>query len=98
MGAAAYNRGSRIASREADARMPVATARADQQARADEVARLREQVAALQSDLRRARRCLAAERAGRAALGVRLADAERVGAYSTSILCRIAFPDDDEEA
>lgn len=97
MGAAAYNRGSRIASREADARMPVAAARADQQAHADEVARLREQVAALQSDLRRARRCLAAERAGREALGVRLADAERAGAYSTSILCRIAFPDDEAE-
>ena len=59
MGAAAYNRGSRIASREADARMPVATARADQQAHADEVTRLREQVVALERELRRKDKALA---------------------------------------
>lgn len=96
MGAAAYNRGSRLAAREADARMPAAMARADRQAHADEVTRLREQVATLERDLRRARRCLAAERAGREALGARLADAERVYTYSVGLLCRIVFPDDGE--
>lgn len=59
MGSAAYNRGSRLVSKEADERMPLATARADRQAHKDEVARLREQIATLERDLRRARRCLA---------------------------------------
>jgi len=74
MGSAAYNRGSRLVSKEADERMPLATARADRQAHKDEVARLREQIATLERDLRRARRCLASERAGREALRVRLAN------------------------
>lgn len=63
-------------SKEADERMPLATARADRQAHKDEVARLREQIATLERDLRRARRCLASERAGRESLRVRLADEE----------------------
>ena len=52
--------------------MPVAVSRADHQAHKDEIARLREQVAALERELRRARRCLAAERLGREQLRVRL--------------------------
>jgi hypothetical protein len=55
MGSAAYNRGSRLVSKEADERMPLATARADRQAHKDEVARLRKQIATLERDLRRAR-------------------------------------------
>ena len=82
MSAAAYNRGSRLLSREADERMPTALSRADRQAHNDEVSRLREQVAALGRDLRRARRCLASERAGREALRVRLANEERANALA----------------
>jgi len=92
MGAAAYNRGSRLVSREADERMPVATSRADAQAHKDEIVRLREQVTTLERDLRRARRCLAAERAGRGALRARLADGESAYAFGVGVLCALAFP------
>lgn len=78
MSAAAYNRGSRIVSRGADERMPVALDRADKQATKDEIARLRGQVAELELELRRARRCLAAERAGREALPRALDEIERL--------------------
>lgn len=94
MGAAAYNRGSRLVAREADERMPGILSRADRQAHKDEVARLREQVATLERDLRRARRCLAAERAGREAIRARLADEERASAFGVGVLCRLAFPGD----
>ena len=97
MGAAAYNRGSRLVSREADERMPLASSRADRQAHKDEVARLREQVAALERDLARARRCIASERAGREALRVRLSDEERANAYGVGVLCRLAFPETNHE-
>ena len=96
MGAGAYNRGSRIVSREADARMPGAVSRADRQAQTDEIARLRGQVAALERELRRARRCLAAERLGREQLRVRLGAEERANAFGVGVLCRIAFPGDDD--
>lgn len=92
MTAAAYKRGSRIVSREADDRMPEAMRRADRHAHTDEVARLREQVAALERELRRARRCIAAERAGRESLRVRLASEERANAFGVGVLCRVAFP------
>ena len=95
MGAAAYNRGSRLVSREADERMPGALSRADHQAHKDEVTRLREQVATLERDLGRARRCLASERAGREALRVRLADEERANAFGVGVLCKLAFPGDE---
>lgn len=95
MSAAAYNRGSRIVSRGADERMPVALSRADQQAHKDEIVRLRGQVADLERELRRARRCLAAERAGREALRVRLAHEESANAFSVGVLCRLAFPGDE---
>ncbi len=95
VGWAAYNRGARLVSKEADERMPLATARADRQAHKDEVARLREQIATLERDLRRARRCLASERAGRESLRVRLADEERANAFGVGVLCRLAFPGDE---
>lgn len=95
MSIAAYNRGSRLVAREADERMPVATYRADAQAHKDEVTRLREQVTTLKRDLRRARRCLAAERAGREALRARLIDAERANAFGVGVLCGLAFPGDE---
>ncbi len=84
-------------SKEADERMPLATARADRQAHKDEVARLREQIATLERDLRRARRCLASERAGRESLRVRLADEERANAFGVGVLCRLAFPGDAKD-
>ena len=95
MSIAAYNRGSRLASRGADERMPGALSRADHQAHKDEVTRLREQVATLERDLGRARRCLASERAGREALRVRLADEERANAFGVGVLCGLAFPGDE---
>lgn len=95
MSAAAYRRGSRLLSSEADKRMPAALSHADRQARKDEVSRLRELVAALERDLRRALRCLASERAGREALRVRLANEERANAFGVGVLCRLAFPGDE---
>ena len=82
-------------SRGADERMPGVLSRADHQAHKDEVTRLREQVATLERDLRRARRCLASERAKREALRVRLADEERANAFGVGVLCRLAFPGDE---
>ena len=95
MGAAAYNRGSRLVARQVDERMPVATSRADAQAYKDEIVRLREQVTTLERALARARRCLASERAGREALRVRLAAEERAMAFGVGVLCRLAFPGDE---
>lgn len=95
MGAAAYNRGSRIASREADERMPDAVRRTERRVLKDEISRLREQIAGLERELRRARRCLASERAGRESLRARLANEERVYAFAVGILCRLAFPGDE---
>jgi predicted nucleic acid-binding Zn-ribbon protein len=95
MGAAAYNRGSRLVSKEADERMSAVTLRVGRQAYKDEASRLREQIAALEHELRRARRCLAAERAGREALRVHLANEERSHAFGVDILCRLAFPGDE---
>lgn len=42
-----------------------------------------------------ARRCLAAERAGRESLRVRLADEERANGVGVGILCGLAFPGDE---
>ncbi len=95
MSVAAYRRGSRLLSSEVDKRMPAALSHADRQAHKDEVALLREQIATLNRDLRRARRCLNSERAGREALRVRLAHEERANAFSVGILCRLAFPGDE---
>lgn len=95
MGAAAYNRGSRVISREADENMSSVIARANGQAHRDEAARLRVEVARLERDLARVRRCLAAERNGREQLRLRLARSERDYEFSVSILCRRAFPPPD---
>lgn len=92
MSAASYNRGSRIISRETDERMPNAALRADRQSHNDENKKLREQLAAMERELNRARRCLSAERAGRERLRVRLAEQERLNAFRVGILCRLAFP------
>jgi hypothetical protein len=87
MGAAAYNRGSKIVSREADARMPATKAKADAAAHGEELRCLREQVALLERDLSRARLCLAAERMGRESLRSRLQESERAHAFGVTTLC-----------
>lgn len=97
MGAAAYNRGSRVISRETDRNMPGAQARADREASKDEVARLRGQIASLERDLARARRCLAAERAARERRTAELTAELRAARFGTSVLCRIAFAGDRED-
>ena len=76
--------------------MPVAVSRADHQAHKDEIARLREQVAALERELRRARRCLAAERLGQSSSGPARAE-EGLYALSVTWLCRLAFPGTNHE-
>lgn len=96
MSAAAYNRGSRLVRREADEHIQVALSRADRQATKEEIILLREQIAALERNLRRARRCLASERAGREALRARLVDAGKTYAFAAEVLCRLAFPEDGE--
>lgn len=92
MGAAAYNRGTRAVARGADADAQPAAIRAERHALKDERARLLKRVAELEGDLRRARRCLAAERHGREQLRLRLLEAERQYRFAVSILCRLAFP------
>ena len=96
MGVASYNRGSQIISTEADARMPIARLYADRQAYKDEIAKLRKQCAALERELRRARRCLASERLGREQMRVRLGAEERARMLSVEWLCRLAFPIPEE--
>lgn len=91
MGVAAHNRGSRLASMELDNLVDSAMRRVSRQACKDEVTRLRDQVTALERELRRARRCLAAERAGRENLRVRLSNEERAYDFAVGIMCKIAF-------
>ncbi len=91
MSAAAYNRGSAVLTRAADAKMPAAHARADLAADADERAALVARVAQLEVELRRARRCVAELRRSKdARLSEARADAAR-SSLAISILCRIAF-------
>lgn len=72
MGAAAYNRGTGVVAREADVKMAGAHTLADRRAAAEERTRLRAQIARLERDLARARRCLAGEREGRERLRLAL--------------------------
>ena len=90
MGAAAYNRGTTVIRQGADARMDVAQARTDRRAYAEESDRLRAQIARLERDLARARRCLASERAGRARLASELASEREARYLTVSILARAA--------
>lgn len=94
MGIAAYNRGSRSISRETREGAAGVDARAEYLALADENARLRARVAQLDADIGRARRCLAAERAGREALRQQAIECRDRSAAVVRNLCRIAFPGD----
>lgn len=92
MGAASYNRGSRLISMEADEAMPVAAARAERHAAKDDAARLRAQVAELERQLARARRCIAELRRSK---DTRMTEAQADRSSSQAaikILTRIAFP------
>lgn len=94
MTAASYRRGSRVLMRDADRAMPEIHAREDARATKDEAARLRARIAELERDLRRARRCLAAERLAREAR-VAEARADRSAAdFAIATLCKRAFPSD----
>jgi molecular chaperone GrpE (heat shock protein) len=92
MGAAAYNRGSRIVSREADEAMPAASARADRDATKAERARLLAQVASLEDQLARARRCIAELRRSKDARMAEAAADRSSGRAAIKILTRLAFP------
>lgn len=91
MSAAAYNRGTRLIRRAADEAAASAGRRMAVDAVAGEVQRLREQVASLTKMVARARRCLAAERAGRDALRARLVASEREYAFVMACLLPMAF-------
>ena len=94
MGVAASNRGNRVIARECDAALAASgvVARGERQAHKDEVARLREEIAVLERDLGRARRCIAELRRSKEG---RLSEMRADLASSRSaisILCRVAFP------
>lgn len=94
MGAAAYNRGSKLISRDADEDMGKVLVRAEREAVKAERARLRQQVAELQRELGRARRCIAELRRSKEE---RLTEARAEQSRSDAaihILTRIAFPAD----
>lgn len=94
MGAAAYNRGTRVGVAVADERLVVTRLRADRDAEKDETARLRERVSLLERDLARARRCIAELRRSK---DERLAEAraeQSLSRLAIRILTRIAFPED----
>lgn len=92
MGVGAYNRGSRVVTRDADAVMPQANARAARDAERDQLSALRAENARLQRDLQRARRCIAELRRAKEA---RMAEARAelsASQFAIRILTKIAFP------
>lgn len=94
MSGAAYRRGSRLVIRAADEQASVATRRADSHAPDGEsltIAGLVCQVARLEHELKRARRCLRAERAGREALRLRLEQADADFRIAVAALSKAAF-------
>jgi hypothetical protein len=96
MGAAAYNRGSKLISREADEAMGAAQARNEREAVKADRAALLAQVAKLKRDLGRARRCIAEPRRSK---GERQSEARAEASSSATaikILTRLAFPGDRE--
>lgn len=94
MSRAAYRRGSRLVAQAADARMPAAHARADRHAYQAAVDALHTRLARAEHDLRRARRCLAAERLARDQLRARLDAEQRAYAIAVAYLRRLAPPHD----
>ena len=95
MGVAAYNRGTKVLRKQADAAMPSARESSMRARLEDENAALRASVAKLEHDLKRARRCLASERLGRESLADRLRRADSAHHFTVRILCKLAFPNDE---
>jgi hypothetical protein len=98
MGIAAYNRGSRQIARDSD--LSAAKNRSTCATLAEHNAQLQERILALECELKRATRCLAAERLGRNALGERLKACERSNEFITMLMCRFykaAYPDRDSD-
>lgn len=91
MSRGAYQRGSRLVAREADARVKLLDARIERQALKDENARLRLRVERLEHDLGRARRCISAERFAREQRVNELKSELRASHFGVTTLCRIAF-------
>lgn len=94
MGAAAYNRGSAVLSREADRALGRTQERADRQALKDEAERLRAQLVEAQRDLARARRCIAELRSARDARNAEHRAKQSASDFAIRTLTRIAFPGD----
>lgn len=105
MGAAAYNRGSRAISRALSADHDAAAKLGSYRSRLeDENTALRERVAALESDLARARRCIALGRYAHEARMREANAAESASSFAIGTLCKLAarvgapgFSDDDAE-
>ena len=91
MSRAAYTRGTRLVTRAADAAVTPAVTRADRVAMSDEIERLRVQNAALERDLRRARRCIAELRRSKDERMRESADDKRRSDLAISILCKRLF-------
>jgi phage shock protein A len=91
MSAAAYNRGTKCIARATDADMPAIHARADRQAHKDEADRLRAQVAKLERDLARARRCIAELRRSKEERVTEARAEASSSAAAITTLCRLAF-------
>lgn len=89
MGAAAYNRGSRVVASQIG--VGASVERNERAAERDQLATLRDELARVQRELIRARRCLAAERMGRAELVERLRMSESNYNFAVSILSKRAF-------
>ena len=91
MGHAAYNRGSDIVRRDADKHMPTAAVRTANATERDSIAQMRATIATLEAELRRARRCIRAERNARALLAARLAEQESAYSFAVTTLCKATF-------
>ena len=72
--------------------LKIAMRRAGTDAEQTEVAELRAKIARLERDLRRAKRCLAAERMGRENLRVRFDELERAYSFAVGTLCKLLPP------
>lgn len=91
MGHAAYTRGSDIVRRATDKRMHDSELRTANATERDSIAQMRATIARLESELRRARRCILAERNARALIAARLAEHESAYSFAVNILCKAAF-------
>jgi hypothetical protein len=96
MGHAAYNRGSDIVRRDADEHMPAAAVRTANATERDSIAQMRATIENLESELRRARRCIRAERNARALLATRIAEHESAYRFAVTTLCKAAFSPDPQ--